>query len=152
MYIIKCCTILKFGYIRDPLLIWEFCIKLSVKNIFSNKSWILRQSKVILIADRGYESFNNIAHCQEKNWNYIIRSKESYGIKFDTPPSETFDIDQLITLTRRQTKQTKEFIKKEPNRYLWIQPHTTFDYLKPKEDKLYDLPIRIVRFEIADSH
>lgn len=107
--------------------------------------------KVILIADRGYESFNNIAHCQEKNWNYIIRSKESYGIKFDTPPSETFDIDQLITLTRRQTKQTKEFIKKDPNRYRWIQPHTTFDYLKPKEDKLYDLPIRIVRFEIADS-
>ena len=107
--------------------------------------------KVILIADRGYESFNNIAHCQEKKWNYIIRSKESYGIKFDVPPSETFDIDQLITLTRRQTKQTKGLIKKDPNRYRWIQPHTTFDYLKPKEDKLYDLPIRIVRFEIADS-
>ena len=69
--------------------------------------------KVILIADRGYESFNNIAHCQEKNWNYIIRSKESYGIKFDTPSSKTFDIDQLITLTRRQTKQTKSLIKKD---------------------------------------
>lgn len=107
--------------------------------------------KVILIADRGYESFNNIAHCQEKNWNYIIRSKESYGIKFDAPPSETFDIDQLITLTRRQTKQTKKLINENPNRYRWIQPHTTFDYLEPKEDKLYDLPIRIVRFEIADS-
>ena len=67
------------------------------------------------------------------------------------PPSETFDIDQLITLTRRQTRQTKELIRKVPNRYRWIQPHTTFDYLKPKENKLYDLPIRIVRFEIADS-
>lgn len=67
------------------------------------------------------------------------------------PLSETFDIDQLITLTRRQTKQTKGLIKKDPNRYRWIQPHTTFDYLKPKEDKLYDLPIRIVRFKIADS-
>lgn len=107
--------------------------------------------RVILIADRGYESFNNIAHCQEKNWNYIVRSKESYGIKFNTPSSETFDIDQLITLTRRQTKHTKNLIQKEPNRYRWIQPHTTFDYLKPKEDKLYDLSIRIVRFEISDS-
>lgn len=67
--------------------------------------------KVILIADRGYESFNNIAHCKEKNWNYIIRSKEAYGIKIDTPPSETFDIDQLITLTRRQTKYTKNLIQ-----------------------------------------
>ena len=107
--------------------------------------------KVILIADRGYESFNNIAHCQEKNWNYIIRSKESYGIKFDAPPSKTFDIDQLITLTRRQTKQTKNLMAEDPSRYRWIQPHTTFDYLNPKEDKLYDLPIRIVRIEIADS-
>lgn len=107
--------------------------------------------KVILIADRGYESFNNIAHCQEKNWNYIIRSKESYGIKFEAPPNATFDIDHLITLTRRQTKQTKILINKDPNRYRWIQPHTKFDYIKPKEDKLYDIPIRIVRFEIADS-
>jgi len=40
---------------------------------------------VIVIADRGYESFNNIAHFQEKNWNYIIRSKESYGIKYENP-------------------------------------------------------------------
>jgi len=107
--------------------------------------------KVILIADRGYESFNNIAHCQEKNWNYIIRSKESYGIKFEAPPNATFDIDHLITLTRRQTKQTKILINKDSNRYRWIQPHTKFDYIKPKEDKLYDIPIRIVRFEIADS-
>ncbi len=36
--------------------------------------------KVVVIADRGYESFNNIAHFQEKNWNVIIHSKESYGI------------------------------------------------------------------------
>lgn len=42
-------------------------------------------------------------------------------------------------------------IEKDPNRYRWIHPHTTFDYLNPKEDKLYDLLIRIVRFEIADS-
>lgn len=86
-----------------------------------------------------------------KKWNYIIRSKESYGIKFNAPSSETFDINQLITLTRRQTKHTKNLIKNNPNRYRWIQPHTTFDYLKPREDKMYDLSIRIVRFEIADS-
>ena len=30
--------------------------------------------------DRGYESFNNIAHLQEKKWNFIIRAKESYGM------------------------------------------------------------------------
>lgn len=67
------------------------------------------------------------------------------------PVSDTFDVDQLVTLTRRQTKYTRSLIEKEPNRYRWIQPHTTFDFLQPKEDKLYDLPVRVVRFEIADS-
>ena len=38
------------------------------------------QENVIALMDRGYESFNNIAHFQEKSWNYIIRAKESYGI------------------------------------------------------------------------
>ncbi len=37
------------------------------------------------------------------------------------------------------------------NRYRWIQPYTIFDYLNPKEDNMYDLSIRIVRFEIANS-
>lgn len=107
--------------------------------------------KVIVVADRGYESFNNIAHFQEKNWNYIIRSKESYGIKYTTPNSDEFDIETTITLTRRKTKETMALIKKDANRYRWIQPHTTFDYLQPKENKMYDLNLRIVRFKISDS-
>ena len=36
--------------------------------------------KVLVLMDRGYESFNNIAYFQEKHWNFIIRAKESYGI------------------------------------------------------------------------
>lgn len=60
--------------------------------------------RVILIADRGYESFNNIAHCQKKNWNYIIHSKEFYGIQFDTPPSETFDIARGIETAFKELK------------------------------------------------
>ena len=37
--------------------------------------------KVIVLMDRGYESFNNIAHLQEKKWNFIIRAKESGPVK-----------------------------------------------------------------------
>lgn len=67
--------------------------------------------KVIVIADRGYESFNNIAHFQEKGWHYIIRSKESYGIKYATPDTDTFDVDTTITLTRRQIKEAAPFLR-----------------------------------------
>lgn len=107
--------------------------------------------KVIVIADRGYESFNNIAHFQEKGWHYIIRSKESYGIKYTTPDADTFDIDTTITLTRRQTKETRALMEKNPEKYRWIHPHTTFDYIHPRENKMYDLPIRIVRIKISDT-
>lgn len=107
--------------------------------------------KVIVIADRGYESFNNMAHLQEKSWNYIIRSKESYGIKFRNPSNKEFDINMKITLTRRQTKDTLTLIKENPERYRWIQPHTTFDYLAPRDNKMYDINFRIVRFQISES-
>ena len=64
--------------------------------------------KVIVLMDRGYESFNNIAHLQEKEWNFIIRAKESYGMisNLQLPNSEEFDVDTTLTLTRRQTKET----------------------------------------------
>lgn len=108
---------------------------------------------VIALMDRGYESFNNIAHFQEKGWNYIIRAKDSYGIitKLEVPNAPEFDEDILLTLTRRQTKETLELLNKYPMRYRWIQPHTTFDYIKPKESKFYDLKFRAVRFQISEG-
>lgn len=108
---------------------------------------------IIALMDRGYESFNNIAHFQEKDWKYIIRAKDSYGIitKLDVPNAPEFDIDIVLTLTRRQTKETLELLEKFPTRYRWIQPHTTFDYIKPKESKFYDLKFRAVRFQISEE-
>ena len=32
-------------------------------------------TKTIVTADRGYESYNNMAHIQEKGWFYLIRVK-----------------------------------------------------------------------------
>lgn len=110
--------------------------------------------KVILLADRGYESFNNIAHCQEKNWNFVIRSKESYGMISNLPLPNTneYDVDITLTLTRRQTKDNLALLAAHPERYRWIQPHTTFDYIKPKESNMYDLHFRVVRFQISSGN
>lgn len=110
--------------------------------------------KVILLADRGYESFNNIAHCQEKNRNFVIRSKESYGMISNLPLPNTneYDVDITLTLTRRQTKDNLVLLATHPERYRWIQPHTTFDYIKPKESNMYDLHFRVVRFQISSGN
>ena len=109
--------------------------------------------KVIVLMDRGYESFNNIAHLQEKERNFIIRAKESYGMisNLQLPNSEEFDVDTTLTLTRRQTKETLALLSAYPERYRWIQPHTTFDYIAPKAPNMYDLHFRVVRFRISDG-
>ena len=109
--------------------------------------------KVLVLMDRGYESFNNMAHFQEKQWNYIIRAKESYGIisRLPIPDEAEYDLDITITLTRQQTKETLALLKAYPERYRWIQPHTTFDYIDRKQSNMYDLHFRIVRFPISDG-
>lgn len=68
--------------------------------------------KVILIADRGYEAYNNIAHLDEKGWNYVIRVKASdlkTGILSKTGLPAGTELDEIISIlmTRRQTKEIK---------------------------------------------
>jgi len=37
------------------------------------------KEKTIIIADRGYESYNVFEHIVRKNWNYVIRAKDIYS-------------------------------------------------------------------------
>lgn len=52
---------------------------------------------IIIIADRGYEAYNNMAHIQEKGWKYLIRIKDfqnySSGILhgLELPDEDEFD-------------------------------------------------------------
>lgn len=91
---------------------------------------------------------------QGRNWNFVIRSKESYGMISNLPLPNTneYDVDITLTLTRRQTKDTLALLAAHPERYRWIQPHTTFDYIKPKESHMYDLHFRVVRFQISSGN
>ena len=114
--------------------------------------------KALVIADRGYESYNNMAHVQEKGWCFLIRIKDGKtGIKdgLELPVAGAFDVDINIKLTRKQTKEVKELLK-DRNHYKFLPINTTFDYLpKPrgKKDpvKFYELNFRVVRFQISDD-
>ena len=116
--------------------------------------------QAILLADRGYESYNNMAHLQEKGWKYLFRIKDSSrgiasGLKL--PAVDEFDLSVQLLLTRRQTKDVKALCSADPNHYRWISSTMTFDYLPSgnrKHDPLafYKLSFRIVRFRLsADS-
>ena len=117
-------------------------------------------SKALVIADRGYESYNSMAHIQEKGWFFLIRIKDGkHGIKagFDLPDKDSFDLDIELNLTRKQTNDVKALIK-DRNHYRYLVHSSPFDYLplhSRKSDPLvfYTLKFRIVRFKIsADTY
>ena len=115
-------------------------------------------SKALVIADRGYESFNSMAHIQEKGWFFLIRVKDGkYGIKagFDLPNEDCFDLNIVLNLTRKQTNGVKVLLK-DKNHYRYISHSSPFDYLPAhsrKADSLvfYILKFRIVRFKISED-
>ena len=116
--------------------------------------------KVILMADRGYEGFNLLAHIQEKNWKSLIRVKDvgqTGGIAagLTLPKAEKFDVLIDLSLTTKQTNEVKELLMQK-NKYRYISSSTSFDFLPRKNCKhgpavFYKLPFRIVRFKITDD-
>lgn len=114
--------------------------------------------KALVIADRGYESYNNMAHIQEKGWSFLIRIKDGKtGIKegLILPNKDEFDVDISLKLTRKQTNAIKELLK-DKNHYRFIASTTPFDYLPQKSRKynpvrFYELNFRVVRFRITSD-
>lgn len=111
--------------------------------------------KVLLLADRGYESYNNLAHIQEKGWFFLIRIKDSAtGIAsgFDLPDTMQYDIPFHLNLTRKQTNSTRQLCK-DRNHYKFLPSNVHFDYLPLTSKRndptvFYTLHFRIVRFPI----
>lgn len=146
---------------------YEDAIVFKRKEAFENKALTEMvdrstiKGKVIVIMDRGYEAYNNMAHIQEKGWFYLIRVKDfgqhKTGILhgLDLPDTAEFDEYIDLNLTRKQTNEMKKLFQKK-NEYRKIAHNKTFDYLPSKSKKsdatvLYHLPFRIVRFPISDN-
>jgi len=109
------------------------------------------KGKTIVIADRGYEGYNNFAHLERKGWNYVIRVKDldSNGILsgLRLPASGAFDRDIHLTLTKKQTNA----VKAHPELYKFIPSKSTFDFLDLQENLFYPISFRVVRFALPDG-
>lgn len=107
------------------------------------------RQKAIVLADRGYESYNVMAHIEQKGWKYLIRVKNSKGIVagLNLPDSNEFDIEVRLTLTRRQTKE----IMTHREKYRTIMKNMRFDYLPEKSKDTYELKFRLVRIKVEDD-
>ena len=114
--------------------------------------------QAILLADRNYESYNNLAHIQEKGWYFLIRIKDNTkGITSGLllPDKDEYDVPFQIHLTRKQTNSVKQLLK-DKNHYKLVASTQRFDYLPQTSRKhdpavFYDLSFRIVRFPLSDT-
>ena len=102
----------------------------------------------IITADRGYEGFNVFAAMIESGAEYVIRLKDidSNGIisAYDLKDEE-FDVFISTRLTKHRTKETLGDI----DTYTVLPYCTDFDFFD--ENMMYDIKVRIVRFQIPNG-
>ena len=103
----------------------------------------------IIVADRGYEAYNNIAHLENNGLKYVIRIKTTSGIarKFNIPADKETDFTADIMLTRRQTNEVKD----NPDIYRFLASNSTFDFLPKRSKDTYLMKFRIVRIRISEG-
>jgi len=103
--------------------------------------------KSIIVADRGYESYNVFAHAKENGWNYVVRAKDidSNGIvsKLDLPDDDEFDTVIHKILSKRYTKVERA----NPKLYKYVHTQKRFDYLDENR-RFYHISFRVVRIKI----
>lgn len=109
-------------------------------------------TKDVFIGDRGYCSYNNMAHVLEKGQYFLFRTKDihSKGLvgSFDFPDTDSFDIQVNVTLVRSHKKKIPI---KEGFYRRYVDVNASFDYVTYGSLDTYNLTFRIVRFSLSDS-
>lgn len=113
---------------------------------------ILDGKKNVYIGDRGYCSYNNMAHVIEQGQFFLFRTKDihSKGLvsNFDFPEEESFDIDVRVTLVRSHSKK----VLVPSDTYIrFVDQAAPFDYITYGSYDTYELALRIVRFPLSES-
>ena len=107
-----------------------------------------RCEKAILLLDRGFESYNTLAHLLLSGQKFVLRAKDidSNGIlsTWSFPQTGEFDCQIETVLTRVRTRQTLTDI----DTYTVLSPHTPFDFLD-EQRLFFPMKLRVVRMEIA---
>lgn len=105
----------------------------------------------IYIADRGFESYNVMAHIDFLNRFYLIRIKDGhpggFAHFFERPDTETYD----VSYTRLFTRQKAKHMLKKNDDYVCIRHNYSLDFFTPEHD-MYKMTFRILRIRISEDN
>ena len=112
--------------------------------------WYDFKEKTLIVADRGFESYNVFAHFLEKKVDFLIRVKQKRTAMREVAklPMQELDVDINFMITTTRTNKDRE------NGYIFLQTYkdknrvyspktnaTRWDFPSP-----YPMQLRIVRF------
>lgn len=109
-------------------------------------------TKNVYIGDRGYCSYNNMAHVIENGQYFLFRTKDIHakGLvgNFVFPDSGSFDTTVRVTLVRSHSKK----IQVEEGCYRrFVDRNASFDFITYGSLDTYTLSFRVVRFPLANG-
>ena len=109
------------------------------------------KTPIVFLADRGFCSYNNMAHVMERGQFFLFRAKdvESKGLlhHIELPDSDCFDIPVKLVLVRRNSK--KMILPEGCRRF--VGKDQTFDYIEYGSSDCYVLSFRVVRFQLSSG-
>lgn len=115
--------------------------------------WYPFKEKTLIVADRGYESYNAFAHLQrEENIDFLIRVKQDRTAmrEISKLPMTELDTDVSFTITTTQTNEDKE------KGHIFVQTHKREDRVYSNRTRAgrwdfpspYPMTFRVVRFQL----
>lgn len=108
-------------------------------------------SKAIFTGDRGFCSYNNMAHVIKKGQYFLFRSKDihSKGLaaNFDYPNDGAFDVNVKVTLVRNHSKK----LPPTGGYQRFIDKKASFDFIGYGSLDVFELSFRVVRFPLSGN-
>lgn len=105
----------------------------------------------IIVADRGFASFNVFAHAFENNIDFIIRAKSINVQRLLGMDSLPDFIDTTVEIFLSRTRSKKKFLHPHlASQYRYICKNISFDYITETQHE-YKMKLRILRFQVADG-
>lgn len=113
--------------------------------------------KYIITADRGYESYDLLFHCELKHLNYVFRVKAPSSSKsllssyMKELPEEQEEYDVIIK--RFFTDKYTNIMKEQSDVYHYMNPYKNIPHFQPLLDgrHLYFMQFRVLKIKVADN-
>lgn len=109
-------------------------------------------TKALFVADRGYDSYNAIAHAINNNHHFVIRLKASKAMSIfddikEIKEEDSFDIEDDIFIGRVRNKTSKTL-----RNYHFIRYNHCYDYIPVGSKTIDHFRVRLVKLKLSENN